>query len=78
MAFDARPSENELVKTLPLILEEIRHEISLLCAPDAETVRELLSALDTAWVAASRLNLERDTYMMHELWNRMRENNKRM
>ena len=78
MALDARAIENELVKSLPLILEEIRQEISTLYCPDQETLRELLSALDTAWVAARRLNLERDTYVMHELHDRMRVSHKRM
>ena len=78
MAYDARPSEDELVKTLPLLLQEIRHEISTMQQGEPETVRELLNALDTAWVAARRLNLERDSFVMHELWDRMRDNNKLM
>jgi hypothetical protein len=78
MAFDARPSEDELVKALPTLLQEIRHEISIMHGGEAETVRELLNALDTAWVAARRLHLERDSFVMHELWDRMRETSKLM
>ena len=78
MAFDARPAEDELVKTLPLILQEIRREIATMQQGEPETVRELLNALDTAWVAARRLNLERDSHVMHQLWDRMREHQKLM
>ena len=59
MKLPARDVEEHLVQVLPPLLQKIRQEASNVRHGRAETLQELLDALDAAWVAAHRLNLER-------------------